>query len=257
MEEDILVCEDSQEGIFTGIYEAYAWKCEHEQTRLQVGEEGALRLFARYRTVEPDREKAEKVARTIVRRFGAECYETVCMALASWEEDKGQAVYRTVAEGLSGRVKGPLMEHLADPYVRRTFELGRSVGNERHHFLGFVRFEETQDGILFAQIRPKNDVVPLIMPHFADRFPGENFVIYDEGRGLYGFHRARTDWFLARAENGPDREALTLSAQEMQMQELFRRFCSTIMIRERANPRLQASLLPLRFRGNMTEFRRD
>ena len=132
----ILVCEDSQEGIFTGIYEAYERRCDPLRTKLQAGEEGNLCLFADYIQVVPDPGKAEKVARTLRRRFGAECYEQICLALSSRQEDKGQAVYRTVAEGLSGRVKGELMAHLGNPFVARTFALARAAGNESHHLLG-------------------------------------------------------------------------------------------------------------------------
>ena len=147
------------------------------------------------------------------------------------------------------------MEHLGNPYVRRVFELARAVGNETHHLFGFTRFEETENGILFAQIHPKNQVLPMLMPHFADRFPCENFVIRDRGRNLYGIHPAGKDWFLASIENGPDRSQLKLSEEELQMQELFRYFTDKIMIEERENRKLQRQLLPLRFRTDMTEFR--
>ncbi len=36
--EQIFICEDSQEGVFTGIYDAYALKCDHDSTYIQVGE---------------------------------------------------------------------------------------------------------------------------------------------------------------------------------------------------------------------------
>lgn len=252
--ENILICEDTQEGIFTGIYRAYEWKMDPCSTVVQAGEEGNLRLFAQYHRVETDLERAEKVRRTVRRRFGEECYETICYALASWEEDKAQAVYQTIAEGLTGRVRGKLMDHLGNRYVRRTFELSRGTGNETHHLLGFVRFEETESGILYSEIKPKNNVLPFLMPHFADRFPRENFVIRDRGRKLYGIHQAGQEWFLAWMEDGPERAGLRLSAEEQQIQELFRYFCHKIMIEERANPKLQRQLLPLRFRDDMTEF---
>lgn len=255
--EEILICEDSPEGIFTGIYRAYEWKCDPACTRIQVGEEENLRLFARYREVPPDPERAEKVSRTIRRRFGGECHEKIWYVLLSRETDKGQAVYQTVAEGLTGRVKGMLLDHLGNQYVRRTFELWRGVWYEAHHLLGFVRFSETVEGILFARIGPRNQVMPILMPHFADRFPQENFVIYDEGRNLYGIHPAGREWFLARLEDGPGSRELEFSEKECRMQELFRFFCHKIMIEERRNEKLQKQLLPLRFQKYMVEFMKN
>lgn len=51
-------------------------------------------------------ECAAKVARTLRRRFGEQAWEAISYALASEEADKSQAVYETVAAGLSGRIPG-------------------------------------------------------------------------------------------------------------------------------------------------------
>ena len=56
----ILVCEDSEIGIFTGIYEAYERKMDHEAVRLQVGEEENLRLFSKYIAIAPSQVKAQR-----------------------------------------------------------------------------------------------------------------------------------------------------------------------------------------------------
>ena len=42
-EEKYLICEDSIEGIFTGIYDAYALKEGHEQLHIQIRQEENLR----------------------------------------------------------------------------------------------------------------------------------------------------------------------------------------------------------------------
>ena len=39
MEEKYMICEDSPEGIFTAIYDAYALREGHEHIHIQVGEE--------------------------------------------------------------------------------------------------------------------------------------------------------------------------------------------------------------------------
>ena len=41
------------------------------------------------------------MAGTVLREFGHEAYMAICRALASEEADKAEAVYRTVAAGLS------------------------------------------------------------------------------------------------------------------------------------------------------------
>ncbi len=191
MEEYYLICEDSLEGIFTGIYDAYLLKKPHERIHICIGEEENYRLFAVYERHEPDEQKTVKVARTITRDFGSEAYLSICRALASPEADKGEAVYKTIVTGLGMKNKKEVMGNLADPYVHRVFELARFAANEAHYHVEFLRFRELENGILYAQIGPKNNIITFIMPHFADRLPLENFVIHDEMRNIYALHPAR------------------------------------------------------------------
>ena len=252
--EQVLLCEDSQEGIFTGIYEAYEKKFHSGTVRIVVGEEREYRLFAVYHKVEPDTEKALKVARTVSNLTGPEPYRQMCTALSSTDPQKGQAVFGVIELLLKDRRSAQrIMDRLADGYVRKVFELHRNVQNEIHHLKEFLRFQELENKALFARIGPYNDVVMYLMPHFADRFPQENFMIYDEGRNLLGVHPASGEWYLARGVK-LDRSMLNDSDEEKKYRELFRFFCHKIAIKERKNLNLQRNMLPLRFREFMVEF---
>ena len=55
MEELILICEDSVEGILTAIYRIYEWKLCGKRVKIQTGASD-LCLFAQYREVMPDAE---------------------------------------------------------------------------------------------------------------------------------------------------------------------------------------------------------
>lgn len=250
-------CEDTLEGIFTCIYRAYEEKRDCSNTVISLTDE--LLLFAEYVPAAADEEKARRVAETLRKRFGEEDYMRVCLALASDDTQKASAVYRTVAAGISGRCgKGRLFDRLSDPWVNKAFALSRAVGNEVHHLKGFLRFQELEGGALFSSIGPKNDVMTFLMPHFAERFPMENFMIFDENRYCFGIHPAAGGWYLARKNELRDlafsKEKLRMSAKEKEYQELFRYFCHKIAIKERENKALQKKLLPLRFQEYMVEF---
>ncbi len=254
MEEYYLVCEDSLEGIFTGIYDAYLKKKPHEQLHLCVGEEGDRRLFASYEPCTPDKGKTAKVARTIVREFGMEAYLAICRALASEKPDKGEAVYKAVVTGFSMKNKKELMGNLTDLYVRRVFELSRATANEAHYHVEFLRFRELENGILYGVIGPKNNVLTFIVPHFADRLPLEDFVIHDKVRGIFALHPASRDWYLVWGDEGTGQVEHVFSEGERKYSELFKSFFHTIAIEERKNNVLQRNMLPLRYREYMTEF---
>lgn len=254
MEETYLICEDSLEGILTGIYDAYALRQDHQYIHLQVGEEDNLRLFAKYMTVSPDAEKARKVSRTINREMGRDVWMDICQALTTPDNHKGEAVYKTVAVGLKRKDRKSVMGNLADVNVHKVFELSRNAGNEIHHWTEFLRFKELENGMLFSRIGPKNNIVTFLAPHFADRLPLQNFIIYDEKRGIFVTHPASSQWYVVT-----DRELevdLTgrYSETEEEYQKMFTYFCQKIAIRERKNVKLQQNMLPLWFQEYMVEF---
>ena len=254
MEEFYLICEDSLEGIFTGIYNAYLMKMPHDRLHICVGAEDNYRLFAVYRECAPDEKKASSVARTVLREFGEEAYLSICRALASPEADKGEAVYKAVVTGFSMRRRRELMGNLADPHVRRVFELARFTANEAHYHVEFLRFRELQNGILYAPIGPKNNLITFIVPHFADRLPLENFVIHDDVRDILAVHPRGRDWFLTSLQEGMELNNHCFSRGEEEYSELFYHFFHTIAIEERRSYELQRGMLPLRYRKYMTEF---
>ncbi len=260
MEEKYLICEDSLEGIFTGIYDAYALREGHEHVHIQVGEEENLRLFANYMYISPDPVKTEKVAGTLRKRLGEHVYHSICRAAASCYSDKGEAVYKTVVDAITAGSGSRVMENLRNPYVVRCFELARFTANEAHYEIEFLRFQELADaeiakeGVLFSRIGPKNNVIPFIMPHFADRLPIENFMVYDENRNLFGVHPAGEEWYLVTAGESFVLQEPARSKKEEAYQELFRAFHKTIGIKTRENRKLQRQMCAYRYQDYMVEF---
>lgn len=254
MEEKYIICEDSLEGIFTAVYDAYALREGHEHLHVQVGEDDNYKLFAEYVYSQPDSAKTDKVVRTLKERLGDEIYVTICRAAASCDRDKGDAIYRTVVDGITMGNGRRTMENLRNPYVRRAFELARRTANEAHHEVEFIRFQELEQGILYSRIGPENNVMAFVMPHFADRLATENFMIHDEKRNLFGVHPAKEEWYLVSGVEQIGEDSLVWSDSELKYQELFTIFHQTIAIKERKNLRLQQQMLPLRFQDYMVEF---
>lgn len=250
-------CEDSVDGIFTGIYDAWASRFGHANVGLRIKGRMNLELFAEYRDVETDPEKAAKVARSIRRKMGMDAYQTIYQAALSASEEKAECIYRVVVRGMSANVPPRdarnLIWNLQDGNVCRIFELSRKTGNEAHRYLQFVRFRELESGVLFSEIQAENYVLPLIGDHFADRFPNENFMIYDNGHNDCLIHGKARPWFILRDTEpdagGKDR----LSEKEGELQELWKSFCHSISIEARENRSLQRQFWPLKFRKWMTE----
>lgn len=253
----LFICEDSIDGIFTGVYDAWASRLGHSNVGLRVQGQMNLELFAEYQEVQTDPAKAEKVARSIRAKMGQDAYQTIYQAALSKNTDKADSIYRVVVRGMSNSVTPQearrVIWNLQDPNVCRLFELARRTGNEACRYLEFVRFKELKNGVLFSEIQTENYVLPMIGDHFADRFPNENFMIYDNTHKDCLIHGRQRKWFILR-DTQPDMAAgEQLSEREEEFQNLWRGFCDSIAIESRKNLHLQQQFWPLKYRKWMTE----
>lgn len=258
---EIYVCEDSLTGIFSGIYEVWRQKKTEEEAGLEVGESFSRRLFCEYIACRPDERKALAVIRMIQKNLGEEVYEKICYALLSSDTRKAEMVFLAMLEAKKLQEKERLMEHLGNEAVRNVFKMYRQVANEAHHYKGFLRFRELKNKVLFAKIEPKNSVLPCIADHFADRFPQENWVIYDATHGLFLIHEKGNRYYFLEEDMQLQEHseceqdiACRLSEEETEFEALWKDFVQSISIAERENRALQKQNLPLRFRANLVEF---
>lgn len=260
----IYVCEDSLTGIFSGIYEVWKRKMTAEEAGLEVGDSFERRLFCEYIFCKAEERKALAVIRMIQKNLGADVYEKISYALLSADRRKADMVFRAMFEAKKLSRKDRLMEHLGNEAVRAVFGMYRQVANEAHHYKGFVRFRELKNKTLFAKIEPKHAVLPCIAEHFADRFPQENWIIYDKTHEVFLIHeKGKRYYFLQqymcmKGDSGSAQNiAGGFSEEEMDYEALWKGFVQSISVAERENRALQNQNLPLRFRTNLVEFSKE
>lgn len=246
-----LMCENNMDGVFSGIYEAWAGKYNRDELVLRTGGIGNYELFMEYRDIPVNTEHSCKVGRTLQRLFGQDTYESICGAVWSEAGDKADAVYRMVKYGIEHKLGYGLRNHLTNPAVERVFELSRSTWGEAHHYLGFIRFVRLESGVLYAETEAKNYVLEVAAAHFADRLPGNDWVIHDTGYDRAAVHPAGKEWFVIDGEQVGELASQSYAQGEEEIRQLWRNFCSSVSIQSRCNPKLQRQNLPLRFRSHM------
>lgn len=248
----VFQCGDSFDSILCGVYDAWMSRLGHENVRLEIEGTGNLEMFTEYRVVEESEEKRDNVIDSIRKKTGRASYESVFKASLSQDEGRADKIYRYLIYAFHYGSKVVDMLHI--PAVFDLFEMCRYVGNETHLLIGFVRFSQTEGGILVGRIGPKNDVLLLLAPHFADRLSGENWILYDENREKAIVHPANGTWLVMQMDSPGWKEQLTRGSDETEYENLWKAFYQSIAIRERTNPVCQRNHLPLRYRAYMTEF---
>ena len=223
------------EGFFSAVFDAYGDK----GALLTSSDAFQAALDDSFVRVPPSPEKAARVVRKLEALDRGCLWEIDCI-LRTPEADREQAAFLYIH--LLTERKGPVRGMLSRPEVRRARELAERVGQERHRLTGFLRFRETADGVFYAPCAPDNEVVELLMPHFAARFKTFPFVIHDLKRKLAGLCDGR-NWTVVPA---PEAE-LVLSENEDEFEALWKKYYRTVNIPSRRNIRQMKGYMPVRY----------
>lgn len=233
----------SFEGLLCCVYESYTQK-ERPTAIVRDGDEEPS-LFE-IRAVRTDAAHAQRVYRSLYRRAES-AGPFLRRAFLSCMPDKEMAIYRFIVKFY--RSGAPLMTRLSDEVYLPLLRAVRHLNGEAELLRGFVRFSEF-DGVLGAEIEPKNRVLPLLRGHFCARYHNEAFFIYDRTHRealLYSGGVSRIVPLERFEMAQPDEE-------EASYRRLWRRFYDTIAIEARKNERLRMTHMPRRYWGTMTEF---
>jgi probable DNA metabolism protein len=153
---------------------------------------------------------------------------------------------------LGYKMKEKVDDFLQDDAVNKVHSLARQVGRETHLLSGFCRFAETKQGVYYCAITPTHYILAPLSEHFKDRFMNQSWIIHDKKHGLAAVYN-REEYIISDV---PRDAAVDFTENEEQIQDLWTLFFKTIAIKERSSWKRQRQVLPLYFRGNMTEFLR-
>lgn len=234
----------SFDGLLSCVFESFY---AHERPGAIQGPECTqLALFSE-RNIRTDSQHAMRVRTAISQKISAEALGFVLNAFRTCLPDRELAILDFLRMGFRG---GPrVLQQLSDPVVNKLHKAVAALQSEAHLLTGFIRFTD-HDGALSCVIDPKNDVLPLMMPHFLERYPNEVFLIFDRT------HRRALGGCGGKGRIFP-LENLTLpeaGGEERMYRALWQKYYDTVAVEGRENPVCRRSHMPKRFWKNMTEF---
>ena len=246
MSQSIDVCylyDGTYDGLLTCVFESY----RRRELPAAILPEDAPRPLCMTLPVPTDPLLAARVTKGLSEKAGARAEAMVRFAFLTILPDKELRILTYIRKAMK---TGPRIRRMiADDAVYPLYRAVAHMREEAHLFTGFLRFSEA-DGILYAVINPKNQILPLIADHFADRFPRETFLIFDETHGEAMLCRNGEYSLISGGSFVPPPPSRT----ERETRALWSRFFETLSISERENPLCQRTHLPLRYRTYMTEF---
>lgn len=177
-----LIYDGSFNGFLTAIFIAFDEKINVAD--IQKNNQSQNGLFSDTETVFTNVEKAKRVWNGI-RNKSHNAISNVYFAFLSETEGVEMMLY-TYIQKLMHTKNGKYLDY-SDSTVVYIGQLAKKVGREKHRMEAFVQFQLTKDEILFANIEPDFDVLPLMSKHFRYRYADQKWLIYDVKRkyGIY------------------------------------------------------------------------
>ncbi len=250
----------SFEGLLSAVFDAYTRR-EFPDALLSPADASPLLRTAAH-TVKTSEEKSDRVWRALKKKLSGEALEELRLAWLSEEKESDALIFRYICKVFDSlRAE----TDLADAHVFAVHRLAKRVVCEKNRLTGFARFQKTRQGVYFAAIAPRHNVLPLLLGHFADRFADQDWIVYDTQR-FYGVLRSRGAFTqvclsLERAEalrsQGGRLEASLLEEGEALFQALWRTYFTAAAIIERENPRQQRRCMPARYWPYLTELQKE
>jgi probable DNA metabolism protein len=244
----IYLYDQSFEGFLSVVFEIYSRKTEpYKICRMQEYQEV---MFEQSITVVTDPIRSDRVWQGLLKKLGKNARQLPFLAFQSGEPGIEMDLYHLIR--LAFLENSPVEENYSDPKILAVRNAAQKVVREAHRMMQFVRFQRTLDNIYFAPISPRYDVISMILPHFADRFADQQWLIYDLERD-YGFfydkHTIAEVVLHEKSFHATDGvvEAGMVHEEETAYQSMWKGYCKNISIRERMNLKLQKQHMPKRY----------
>lgn len=237
--EAVYVYDGSYNGLFTAIFDAvYA-----RTTPADIVSSDRLQLTFNTRFIEvtTDPSKAARVKKAARAKLGKNAMSRIYHAFLSSGENREISIYHYLMLGFS--IGSKANNHLTDRYIFNVAALSQNVSRETDKLMGFMRFSVMEGGVQYCRFSPENNILPLMLSHFAARFSVIPFVIHDTKHNLLGIYDTKDKYIISAEGFSPPEK----SSDEECFEGMWKLFYDTIGIKERKNIKLMKQMMPARY----------
>ena len=243
-----LVYDDTFGGFLTAVFLCYSDYPDDPRVDITPASRHQPGMFSTERDVAHEQEKAERVWRGLRKHLGEQGAREIYATYLGESPARERLMLDYIRKVFA--TQGEVAENYLDETARMIRVWGRRLYREKHRHEAFVRFHQSGTGEFYALIEPDFDVLPLIIPHFRDRYGDQEWVIYDVKRG-YGAHydlEAIREVTLDGVEGGARHFfGEDPAAREPLFRELWKEYYHATHIPSRRNTRLHVRHMPKRY----------
>jgi probable DNA metabolism protein len=226
------------DGTINGFLTAFVTAYSDENTFI-TSKQAQLPLGSPPVFIQTDIARAERAENRLL-AFDKECISDLDILLRCGISDSEQVAFQYLRA--LAKQKRPVRSQMAIPEVFSAIQYIKKVCLEIHKFHGFIRFMETENGVLYAPFSPDNDICDLLTPHFRNRFPQFPFVLHDVKRKKAAIYDCRNSFVMPLEEAN-----VLLSANEADWLALWKEYYQAVNIPQRARPKQMRGYMPVRY----------
>ena len=239
-----LVYDGTFEGFLSLVYEVYYKKFQVEKI---LREFPATLILDDIITIEYDEKKSLKVLESLKLKFTKKNFSVILNVFMCDSKEFELNLLHFIIAGFKNQKQ---LENINLPFVQNLQNLQKELFRHNHKMTGFTRFIELDDGLLYAKIDSKFNVVYFLGQHFLKRFNNQRYIIHDLKRQI-AFIKENS---FVGVQNVAEFETPKVSVNEEKFSKLWQTFFASVSIESRKNKKLQRQMVPLLYRTYMNEF---
>lgn len=243
-----LIYDGTFEGMLTSIFEVYERKLFSAKI---VREKFYLPDFHNaFLKVEADIKKTERVWNGLVKRISAHKCNEVYKTFLSEQQDVEDILLPFIRHVFASSLN--IEGDYGHPAVLAVAQIAKKVHREKHRMEAFVRFQRTKDNLYFGSVEPDFNVLPLIAPHFKERYADQHWIIYDNRRN-YGIQYNKESGKILEVQadassfHKPFLPSSISHDEEEVYQTLWKDYFQSVNIASRKNTKLHVRHVPTRY----------
>ncbi len=243
----MFVYDGSWMGLLTAFFEVYEYK--FSEPFISVENNSSASLFSEAHKVHTNEEKAERVLIKLKQKVSLKSYRELYKTFLSEEKGRENIMLNYVKYILKNKIS--VENNYAQTDVLYLHQTSRKVDREKHRMEAFVRFQCTKDELYYSIIQPDYNVLPLIIPHFKNRYADQKWLIYDAMRkyGIYYDLKVVSEVQIDFSADQNNKTELknVYDENESLYQVLWQQYFKSINIAARKNTKLHIQHMPKRY----------
>ena len=241
----IVVYDSTFEGFLSLIYKVYYEKLKPSEIKRETPQTLFLDEIFEVKT---DMQQASKVLEGLKQKFEKENFARIFNSFMCDTKEFELSLLEYILIGFKDQKQ---LSNINIASIDFILSLEKELFSTIHKMYGFARFEELDDGTLYAKIENKFNITYFLGKHFLKRLNNQNFIIHDIKRQL-AFIKNGEDTSI---QNVASFDIPTYSKDEQKFQKLWKRFFDSVSIESRENKRAQKNFVPFLYRIYMNEFK--